>query len=54
MKNQLHIDKEKISELCRQQYVNQLYLFGSFAQNKATEKSDIDFLVRFGDVDLYN
>lgn len=47
-------DKEKLRELCRKHSVTRLYLFGSFAQNKATEDSDIDFLVQFGNVDLYN
>jgi len=50
----LNIDKTKISELCQQHYVIRLYLFGSFAKNTATEQSDIDFLVSFGNVDLYN
>ena len=54
MGSQLYIDKEKISELCQQHSVIRLYLFGSFAQNKATENSDVDFLVQFGNVDLYD
>ena len=50
----INIDKEKISELCQKHKVTKLYLFGSFAMNTATEESDIDFLVTFGNVDLYN
>ncbi len=50
----LEIDKNIISDFCREHYVVQLYLFGSFAKNMATEESDIDFLVTFGYVDLYN
>jgi hypothetical protein len=51
---ELNTDKNKINELCKQHFVIRLYLFGSFAKNTATEKSDIDFLVTFGNVDLYN
>jgi len=40
--------------LCRKYNVNQLYLFGSYSTGNFTPQSDIDFLVRFGEVDLYN
>ncbi len=54
MENKLTIDKKRISKLCKQHHVIRLYLFGSFAKNTATAQSDIDFLVTFGNVDLYN
>jgi len=40
--------------LCRKYNVNQLYLFGSYSTGNFTPQSDIDFLVRFDEVDLYN
>lgn len=47
------IDTQKMAELCKQYHVLRLHLFGSYAKNTATEQSDMDFLVAFGDVDLY-
>jgi len=47
-------ENKKISELCRKYNVNQLYLFGSYSTGNFTPQSDIDFLVRFDEVDLYN
>jgi len=44
-----HISDLKI--LCDKYYVSELYVFGSVANGKVTDKSDIDFLVRFSDVD---
>jgi len=45
--------KEKIRELCIKYQVIRCYLFGSYASNKQTEKSDIDFLIKFGNIDLF-
>ena len=39
--------KEKIIEICRQNDISYCALFGSYARAEATEKSDIDLLVRF-------
>ncbi len=47
-------ENKKIAELCRKYNVNQLYLFGSYSTGNFTPQSDIDFLVRFDEVDLYN
>lgn len=49
----MKINKQQISKLCKQHNVLHLYLFGSFAKNTETEQSDIDFLVKFNDVELY-
>ncbi|OFX24798.1 MAG: nucleotidyltransferase [Bacteroidetes bacterium GWA2_31_9] len=49
----MKINKQQLSELCKQHNVLRLYLFGSFAKNTETEQSDIDFLVKFNDVELY-
>lgn len=40
-----HIDNLK--KLCKKFHVAELYVFGSIAKGNFTEKSDIDFLVRF-------
>lgn len=47
-------ENKKIAELCRKYNVNRLYLFGSYSNGNYTLQSDIDFLVSFGEVDLYN
>jgi len=41
------LDINKITEICRQHDVSWLGVFGSVARGEATEKSDIDLLVRF-------
>ena len=40
-------EKEKIIEICKRNDISYCALFGSFAREEATEKSDIDLLVRF-------
>ena len=40
-------EKEKIIEICKRNDISYCALFGSFARGEATEKSDIDLLVRF-------
>ncbi|MEI6766930.1 MAG: nucleotidyltransferase domain-containing protein [Bacteroidota bacterium] len=41
---------DKITMLCYNHSVNELYLFGSALTSEFTEKSDIDLLVRFSEV----
>jgi len=41
------LDINKIIEICRQHDVAWLGVFGSVARGEASEKSDIDLLVRF-------
>lgn len=39
--------KERKEELCKEFHLIKIGLFGSFAQNKNTEDSDIDLLIEF-------
>ena len=42
---------ESLRKLCEAYHVSVLYVFGSVSEGNFTEKSDIDFLVRFESVD---
>ena len=44
----------KIREICKKYNVNKLFVFGSVLTNKFSKNSDIDFVVDFGKVDLYD
>jgi len=44
---------EQVKKLCQSHHVDKLYLFGSLLSGKSKGSSDIDLLVRFGNVDLY-
>jgi uncharacterized protein len=41
-------DTERLIKICRANDVTTIGLFGSMARGEATEKSDIDLLVKFG------
>lgn len=43
----LHIDRERLAELCRRFGVSKLEVFGSFSIGDADASSDIDLLVTF-------
>ena len=43
----LPFDTKKLQEICRQNDVTMVGVFGSVARGEATEQSDIDLLVRF-------
>jgi len=45
--------KNEIIALCEKHKVSDLYVFGSVLKDSFTNESDIDFLVRFGDVDPF-
>ena len=45
---------EKIRELCKKHKVANLFVFGSVLTDRFTKGSDIDFIVDFKDVDLYD
>lgn len=50
------IDKniDKIRDLCKKHKVNRLFVFGSILTNNFKKSSDIDLLVDFSGVDLYD
>jgi len=45
--------KGKILALCDKHNVENLFVFGSVLSNKFKKSSDIDFLVNFRNIDLY-
>ena len=45
--SELAFDTEKLIEICSQNGVAEVGVFGSFARGEANEQSDIDLLVRF-------
>jgi len=45
---------DKISDLCSKHKVGRLFVFGSVLTNRFRTDSDIDFIVDFKDVDLYD
>ena len=52
MNHPLQKYKEQIHALCQQHNVLELAAFGSVVTDKFSPESDIDLLVRFGDVSL--
>ena len=44
----------QLVKFCEQFNVNELYVFGSIVSGNFKRDSDIDFLVKFGDVEIYN
>ena len=44
------IDTDKVIEICRQNDVSFIGVFGSFARGESTADSDIDLLVRFSEM----
>ena len=47
-------NKDKILALCLKYKVASLFVFGFVLNDRFTKSSDIDFLVDFSDVDLYD
>lgn len=45
---------EKIKALCSKHNVTRLFVFGSVLTDRYNQSSDIDFVVDFSDVDIYN
>lgn len=45
---------EKIRSLCEKHKVSKLFIFGSILTKRFKQSSDIDFLVDFSNVDLYD
>ncbi len=52
--NLVEINIDKIRDLCSKHKVARLFVFGSVLTNRFKSDSDVDFLVDFKDVDLYN
>jgi len=52
--NLLDQNIDKIKNLCDKHKVSKLYVFGSILTNQFSNSSDIDFVVDFKDVNLYN
>ena len=50
----LHMEQDlaKLKNLCVDYHVDKMYLFGSALNSSFTAQSDIDFLVRFKQMDL--
>jgi len=47
--NTLPIDVRRLAEICRQNDVTRLRIFGSMARGEATETSDVDLLIEFSE-----
>lgn len=47
-------NKTNIENICKSHEVEKLYVFGSAVSGNLKPTSDIDLLVKFGKVDLYN
>ena len=52
--NLIHENKNEIIALCDKYCVDELYAFGSVLKDSFTKESDVDLLVRFGDVNLFD
>jgi hypothetical protein len=52
--NIIDINTEVIGDLCKRHKVNKLFVFGSVLTNKFRKNSDIDFVVDFQGIDLYD
>ncbi len=50
--NEVERNIQSIENLCINHSVDKLYLFGSILGNDFNEKSDIDFVVRFKNIEL--
>jgi len=51
--NLIEQHKNEIIALCNTHKVGELYLFGSATNDKFNENSDVDILVQFYNVDIY-
>lgn len=51
--NLVEQNAEQVRNICRDHKVERMYVFGSVLTRKFNEKSDIDFLVKFREMDLF-
>lgn len=42
--------KDELVELCKKHQIEKLYVFGSATEDRFTDESDFDFLIRFKDI----
>ena len=47
-------NRKRIEAVCKTHFVDKLFVFGSFASNEMKKDSDVDILVKFVEMDLYN
>jgi|GEM_PF-4175996 len=40
-------DKEKLDKICNEKGISKLLLFGSYARNENTKKSDVDLITLY-------
>ena len=52
--NLVELNIEKIKVLCAKHKVNKLFVFGSVLKDTFTNESDIDLVVDFEKLDLYD
>ena len=45
---------EQIQKVCSEHKVDQMFVFGSVLTKDFNENSDVDFLIKFGEIDLYD
>ncbi|MEI7503097.1 MAG: nucleotidyltransferase domain-containing protein [Paludibacter sp.] len=50
--NLVEINSERLTELCEQYNVKELYIFGSILTDKFNDLSDIDMLIQFSQIDV--
>ena len=50
----IQIHQNAIAQLCKKYNVEKLYVFGSILTEKFNDNSDIDFIVKFHQLDLSN
>ena len=54
MNNIISNELDNLKKICTNYKVSTLYLFGSGTGQKFNEKSDLDFLVKFTDIPLFD
>jgi len=45
---------DKLFDICKKHYVYKLFVFGSILTKRFNKNSDIDFIVDFSGIDIYN
>lgn len=51
--NIIEQNSEQIQKVCSKHKVDQMFVFGSVLTKNFNDNSDVDFLVKFGKIDLY-